>query len=108
MNQYRNWHWATSYKFKEEFSALVKPQIEDAVPILGEYCIDIKLYYLRANCDGSNIIPLIEKVFLDVLVENRLIEGDSIKYHIGTKWVSLGQDKENPRCEITVYKKEEV
>ena len=62
------------------------------------------MYYKNPNCDGANIISLIEKFTLDALQENGVIVNDTVKNHKGTMWEVIGQDKENPRCEIKITK----
>lgn len=100
MNNYRNWHHQTSSKWKREFHQIVKDQILLGVTFT-KFTLDIKLYYKR-SCDPSNIVPLMEKVFLDALQEYGVIPEDNINHHISTTWTVIAQDKENPRCEITI------
>lgn len=106
INAFRNWHYFTQNKFKAEFNQLVVDQLKGQSPVSGVYEVVIDLYFLRANCDGSNIFPLQEKVILDALVSEGYLEGDSVKYHVGTTSRVMGKDTENPRCEITVKQKE--
>ena len=103
MNGYRNWHYTVTSKFKRDMEKLVTQQLENTAPIEGTFKCSMELFYERSSCDGSNIIPLIEKVILDALQSIGLIEGDSVKFHKGTSWTVVGQDKTNPRCEISVY-----
>ena len=60
------------------------------------------LFYRNVNCDGSNIVPLIEKAVLDVLQDCKIVKQDNVRYHLGSTWYIGGQDKENPRCEVTI------
>lgn len=100
MNNYRNWHYHTSNKFKTEFGEMFKEQLPNVV-LEGKFTVHMKLFYKRV-CDGSNVVPLIEKVLLDVLQKEGVILNDNVKYHIGTDWVIAKQDKANPRVEITI------
>lgn len=102
MNNYRNWHWRTSAKFKLDFAELVAPQLKECVPIAGQFEVSMLLYYKNAVCDPSNITPLIEKVVLDELVSVGLLQGDSTKFHVKTAWEVVGQDRDNPRCVVGV------
>lgn len=101
MNAYRNWHYHTSNKFKQEFAELVTSQLSSCT-IASPYELEMKLYYKNSNCDGSNIVALVEKVLLDALQKANIIDKDSVKHHLGTTWAVVAQDKVNPRCEITI------
>ena len=100
MNNYRNWHYHTSNKFKIEFEEIFKEQLPNVL-IEDKFVVYMKLFYKRV-CDGSNIVPLIEKVLLDVLQKEGIILNDNVKYHVGTNWIVARQDKANPRIEITI------
>lgn len=102
LNSYRNWHYHTSNKFKVEFEQLVTDQLESWSPIDNQFTLELQLYYKNPNCDGSNIIALMEKVVLDALQASDIITNDNVKYHLGSTWAIAGQDKLNPRCEITI------
>ena len=60
------------------------------------------LYYKNANCDGANIVALIEKVVLDCLQEHNIIPNDTVKHHLGSSWSVIAQDKLDPRVEIHI------
>lgn len=104
MNAYRNWHHFTSNKFKQEFHGMVYDQIESVnlLPFTGAFKLYIGLWYKNSNCDGSNVSALIEKVVLDAFQSHKIIEQDSVKYHLGTTWEILGCDREEPRAEIRI------
>lgn len=102
LNNYRNWHHYTSNKFKSDFESLIQDLTKDAEPIKGPYTTHYALYYGRANCDGPNIVPIVEKVVLDALVKSKLVQQDSVKWCIGGTWDVAGKDAENPRCEVTI------
>ena len=101
MNSDRNWHYHVASKFKRDFAELVKSQVSTA-ETFSKYRLEIQLYYKNKNCDGSNIIPLIEKVLLDALIDIKVLTNDSVQQHIGTSWSAVAQDVANPRCEIQV------
>ena len=101
MNWYRNAHYYTSNKWKQEFTELVDKQLDSCI-IPSPFSLHLDIFYKNPNCDGSNIAALMEKVALDALQKANMIENDSVKHHISSSWAVAGQDKENPRCEITI------
>jgi U3 small nucleolar RNA-associated protein 14 len=103
MNFYRNAHYHNQNKMKQYFSDLVKAQLNDVV-ITDQFKVQYIIYYKNPNCDGANIAALIEKFTLDALQENNVIINDNVKFHKGSTWKISGQDKDNPRCEISVTK----
>lgn len=100
LNNYRNWHHHTSNKWKTEFHELVHSQLTPDTTF-NRFTLNIDLYY-RRSCDPSNIVPLMEKVFLDALQDANVIPEDNVNHHISTTWTVIAQDKDNPRCEITI------
>ena len=102
VNWYRNAHYYQQNKWKQEFTELVGNQLEGIVPIKGQFRLDVSLYYKNSTCDPSNIVALIEKAILDALQEFNIIENDNVKFHLGSCYTVKGQDKVNPRAEITI------
>ena len=101
MNWYRNAHYIDQNNFKRDFSELVAKQVNSCT-IAPPFLLEIGLWYKNPSSDPSNIVPLIEKVLLDALQSSNVIENDNVKHHLGTCYTVLGQDKENPRCIITI------
>ena len=101
MNNYRNWHHRVSHQFKLDFEELVYNQIPEDANKINLFETHYKVYY-RRKCDASNIVPLIEKVTLDALNKKDIIEDDNVEFHLASSWVVAGQDKDNPRCEVTI------
>ena len=102
LNWERNAHFFIKSEVKRHFHDLVINQI---IPISNPYTLfttHTKLYYKNPSCDGSNIIPMIHKYLLDALQECKVLSNDSVKYEMGGSWEVVGQDKLNPRCEITI------
>jgi hypothetical protein len=99
MNWYRNAHHNVSNKVKSYYHGLVKRLVGNSkfTTISPQYTI----YVSRKNTDGHNIRAVIEKFFLDGLVECGAIKDDSIDFVLGDSSVYL-QDKDNPRIEITI------
>lgn len=102
MNAYRNWHYLVSAKFKREFGDLINDQVIEPILLTKPYKLHIKVYYKNPICDGSNIVALIEKVFLDALISAGILPNDTVQWHLGTTWEIVSQDKINPRCELTI------
>lgn len=105
-NWYRNAFHFTQNKVKHDFHELVKEQIGQLVEkkdFSGCYTLSIDVYYKNTGCDGSNVAALIEKFTLDALQTCKVVVNDNVKYHLGTTWRVAGQDKENPRCVVTIH-----
>ena len=102
MNAYRNWHHFTQNKAKIWFSEIVTSLLPSNPETFTKFHMTYELYYKSTACDGSNVIALIEKFTLDSLKANGVIIDDSIKYHLGSTWDVIEQDKDNPRVVITI------
>jgi hypothetical protein len=102
MSFYRNAIFHLQNKLKQEFTELVGNQLEGVAPVKGQFRLSIDLYYKNSVCDASNIAAVIEKVTLDTLQEFNIIENDNVKFHLGSCYTVKGQDKVNPRAEITI------
>lgn len=102
MNWFRNAFHYDQNKFKQEFAELTLNQLPDTLSQLERFTVDYKLYYKNTNCDPSNIIALIEKVALDAFKKAGVIIDDNTKYHTSSSWTCVGQDKLDPRVEITI------
>lgn len=101
-NWFRNAYFYEQNRAKQDFHRLVAAQLSGVVPIPGTFSLGLSLYYKNSNCDPSNIVSIIEKFFLDALQEHNIIVNDNVKYHLGSTYTVLGQDKTNPRIEITI------
>lgn len=102
MNFYRNQHYHVKNKLKKDIEELAINQLKQQAPITTQYTVEYTLYYKSKVCDGSNVIALMEKFFLDALQAANLVAEDNVQYHVGSSWSVGGCDKDNPRCEITV------
>lgn len=101
MNWYRNAHFHAQNAMKKDFHELVHKQLTHT-SIESTFKLNLGIYYKNSSCDGANIAALIEKFALDALQEEKVIVNDNVKYHLGTTWEVLGQDKDNPRCIVTI------
>lgn len=102
INWYRNAHFHAQNAMKKHFHELVSTQMRNKKPQVGKFTLAIKIYYKNSNCDGANIAALMEKFTLDALQEQEVILNDNVQYHLGSTWEVAGQDKDNPRCLITI------
>ena len=102
MNLYRNAHHFLQNAMKKHFQELVLEQLPSVEQQLKQFTVDYKVYYKSHVCDGSNIVALIEKFYLDAIKTHGLISDDNVNYHLGSTWSVAGQDKENPRIEIAI------
>ena len=102
MNLYRNAHHFLQNAMKKHFQELVLEQLPPVEQQLKQFTVNYKIYYKSPVCDGSNIVALIEKFYLDAIKTHGLIYDDNVNYHVGSTWSVAGQDKENPRIEIAI------
>lgn len=102
MNWYRNANYFDQSKFKRDFHELVINQLSGISPVTTTYVMHYNIYYKNPSCDGANIVALIEKVVLDSLQQARILTSDTVKHHLGSTWTIAGQDKLNPRVEVTI------
>lgn len=102
MNWYRNTSFHPSNQVKKYFHEYIANVTKHLTPIEDTFHLSIAIYYKNPTCDGANIASLAEKFVLDALQSLDIIQQDNVKYHLGTSWHVAGQDKESPRCEITL------
>ena len=102
MNLYRNAHHFLQNAMKKHFQELVLEQLPSVEQQLKQFTVNYKVYYKSPVCDGSNIVALIEKFYLDAIKTHGLISDDNVNYHLGSTWSVAGQDKDNPRIEIAI------
>jgi len=62
------------------------------------------LYFLRDKrlIDVGNINSIVEKYFLDALVELGKLQDDNYNFVVGGGYLFGGIDRDNPRCEVTI------
>lgn len=101
MNFYRNAHYFDQNKLKQDFQQILADQFTD-LQTFTTYKVHYELYYKNPSCDGSNVIALMEKFFLDFAQSMGITPNDNVNYHLGSSWSIGGQDKTNPRCVITI------
>ena len=102
-NFFRNAHFHVKNKMKQDYHAMVADLLTTTTTSINTpFTVEYKLYYKNPSCDGSNVVSMIEKFFLDAIQEINIVENDNVNYHLGSTWSIGGQDKSNPRCEITL------
>lgn len=99
MNWYRNAHYLISNKVKSDYHDMIYLMLKGKK--FERIKLEYRVYVGRRNTDGHNIRAVIEKFFLDGLVEGGYIKDDSIDYVVGDS-SSYFLDKENPRIEIDI------
>ena len=106
LNQLFSMHYHVRNKLKKDLQSIIESQIPDNTHLPGQYTVTYTLYYKNSVSDPSNIIAGAEKVFLDALQEHGTITNDNPKYHLGSSWTVAGQDRTNPRIEVTITESE--
>lgn len=103
MNFFRNAHHFTQNKLKQDLEQHLKASLNGTLDaITSTYKVHYTLYYKNPACDGSNIIALVEKIFLDFAQSVGITTNDNVKFHLGSSWSIGGIDKFNPRVDITI------
>ncbi len=100
LNFYRNAHYIFNDRAKKEFKEIISPQIN----ALKGYSVirPVYRYWLARKADIGNVHSVVEKYFLDALVETGKIKDDSCNDVLGADYEFMGIDRENPRCEIEI------
>lgn len=95
MNNYRNVHFRDLHKAKKLFA-------RETIPLLKgiEKMDRIKVEYHyypnnRRRCDVNNVLSIVDKFFLDCLVEAGVIEDDNYMYITDTNFRFGGVDKDS-------------
>lgn len=102
MNWYRNAHFHISNKVKHYYHSLIAEEIGDVK--FDKIKLKYKVYIKRSWTDYHNVRSILEKFFLDWLVENWNIIDDNEKYVLWDLGCEVFKDSENPRIEIEIIK----
>ncbi len=100
LNWFRNAHFHISNKVKHYYHNLTAEKVWNVK--LNKIKLKYKVYIKRSWTDYHNVRSVIEKFFLDWLVENWNIQDDNEKYVLWDLWCEVFKDKENPRIEIEI------
>ena len=104
LNNYRNRHYIINNNIKKKFKQNIKEQCNFQVDYIQE--IHYQLYYPdKRKRDKGNILSIIQKFFLDAIVEFGCISDDCDKYIWKEIFYKPLYEKGNGRCEITIIKK---
>jgi len=100
LNTYRNAHFIALNRSKKDY----KEEIKEELNKLGVFkkIKPVYKYYLPRKCDIGNVHSILEKYFLDALVELGHIQDDDCTQVIGADYEFVEYDKKNPRCEIFI------
>lgn len=101
LNWYRNAHYLVSNKVKHHYHELVSKQITRER--FDKIKLKYRVYAQRNGTDGHNIRAVMEKFFMDGLVECGVIADDDISHVLGDM-SEYYIDKDNPRIEIEVIR----
>lgn len=99
LNWYRNAHYRLSNIVKSHYHDLTKEAIGNNK--FNKVEIEYRVYVARHGTDGPNVRSIIEKFFLDGLVECKALHDDNTDYVVADRSYYF-IDSENPRIEITI------
>lgn len=105
LNWYRNAQFFENNDVKARFKEHVGealfdnsvPGLQIKVPVMFWY-----RYFFKRKSDVGNFHAVIEKFFLDALVEHEMLPDDNCEIVTGSYYEFAGYDKINPRVEIEV------
>lgn len=106
-NNYRNWHPIVSNNIKIAFKAAL--DLSHLQPVPAPITLQYKFYYPDlSKRDIGNSLAIIDKFTADALTAAEIITDDN--YTVVTNIIGLfgGIDKENPRCEVTIYQTKDL
>ena len=97
LNFYRNAHYIFNDRAKKQFKEIIAPQVR-ALDVYTKLKPTYR-YYLARKADMGNVHSVVEKYFLDAIVEFGKIGDDDCYQVIGGDYEFVEVDKENARCE---------
>jgi len=101
-----NWLQDAHYRARN----LVKQQFTENIgKILPKDCVlnspietHYKVYYKNKVSDAGNIVAVTEKFLMDALQVHNVIEEDNVQHYTKSSWEVVGQDRHDPRVEVTI------
>ena len=100
LNVYRNMHYQSLNKAKVNFKEHMAEQIE-LIPLINKCSARYVLYVgSKRLCDIANVCSVVDKFFMDALVEMGKLPDDNYEHLIKVEYSFGGYDKSNPRVEI--------
>ena len=103
LNWYRNAHHSSSNQVKHYYHDLVRSIVGSKT--FKKIRVHYDVYAGRRGTDGHNIRAVIEKFFMDGLVDCGALEDDNIDFVVGDS-SNYYIDKENPRIVINISETE--
>ena len=100
LNWYRNAHFIESNNVKHYYHQLIAKEVWSIK--FNKIKLKYKVFIKRSWTDYHNIRSILEKFFLDWLVENWNIIDDNENYVLWDLWCEVFKDKDNPRIEIEI------
>lgn len=103
LNAYRNWHYLVSNQIKHSFCEALRGSLSDLNKLDRVY-ITYKYYKAsKRRSDKCNVIDIVDKFFLDSLVEYGVIEDDNDDIVIFNHNHRTEIDTENPRVTVKIF-----
>jgi len=108
-NWFRNAHYYLKNNVKVHFENLIRINVKlnNHEKINEPYITRYRYYYKNKASDGSNVVSMLEKFFLDGMQKSGVLPEDNVLFHSSDGFRCF-EDKKNPRIEIDVYLPEEV
>ena len=100
LNWYRNAHFIESNNVKHYYHQLIANCVWNVK--FNKIKLKYKVFIKRSWTDYHNVRSIIEKFFLDWLVENWNIVDDNENYVLWDLWCEVFKDKDKPRIEIEI------
>lgn len=101
LNTYRNAHHHASNQAKRQYKEEMREQIGRIVKLTWPVKIRYR-YFLARKGDVANVHAVVDKFFLDALVELGRLPDDNVQFVVGADYMFAGIDRGNPRCEIEI------
>lgn len=102
INWYRNAHYRENNAVKTQYRHMMAPQLQ-RLPKIKKMPISFHMtLFPSCQCDGANVIAIVDKFFADAFVCYTNLPDDNLKFITSGSWEFGGFDKKNPRCEIEV------
>ena len=101
MNKYERIDAFKRNNMKKYFYNLIAAKVK-CHPLKGKVKTEYKYFYKNSQSDAPNVVAVIDKMFMDALQNINVIKDDNVLNYIGSSWSVGGQDKLNPRIEVTL------
>ena len=101
LNNYRNTHYQTLNKAKQEYAKLISPLIPNfkADKVRVEYVLWTKT---KRKTDIGNVLSIVQKFVEDVIVDGGHLPDDNYTVIPDVRYRFGGIDPKDPRVEITI------